>query len=194
MKKLTIILLIMTFLLTGCGEKDNELLGDWYYIENEVAFKISFNKNNKCEIVEDASKEVQACTYKVNSNEITINFNGEETKVKYDKKDNYIEINGIKFYNSMDAAKENIKENTIVIPDVKGMTLDEATKKLADAGLSVGLVTEKYNSDIEAGKVIKTLPEAGRRVSKLEEVGIFVSNGEEPEIVEDTEIEETIEE
>ncbi len=191
MKKLIVILLTISFLLTGCGEKDNGLLGDWYYIEDEVAFKISFNKNDKCEIVEDASKEGQSCTYKVNSDEITIKFDGEETKVKYNKKDNYIEINGIKFYNSMDAAKENIKENTIVIPDVKGMTLTEATKKLEEAGLKVGLVTRKYDSNIEEGRVIETLPGAGRRVGKLEEVGIFVSNGEEPELIEDAEIEET---
>lgn len=79
---------------------------------------------------------------------------------------------------------------TVKVPDLKGMTLEEAKKAIEDAGLEyVDAGTEK--SDEEEGTVIKFDPEAGKEVEKGSEVRVITSAGvtkiKMPNLVEETE-------
>ena len=68
-------------------------------------------------------------------------------------------------------------EVAVSVPDVTGMTQDEATTALADAGL-VAVPVEAYVADVAAGEVAEQEPAAGDRVSPLSEVLVTVSLGE----------------
>ena len=79
---------------------------------------------------------------------------------------------------------------TVKVPDLKGMTLEEAKKAIEDAGLEyVDAGTEK--SDEEEGTVIKFDPEAGKEVEKGSEIRVITSAGvtkiKMPNLVEETE-------
>ena len=67
-------------------------------------------------------------------------------------------------------------EVSVSVPDVTGMTQDEATAALADAGL-VAVSVEANSADVPEGDVIEQEPPAGGRVSPLSEVLITVSLG-----------------
>ena len=68
-------------------------------------------------------------------------------------------------------------EVSVNVPDVTGLTQDEATAALADEGL-VAVPVEAYSADVPEGDVIEQEPPAGDRVSPLSEVLITVSLGE----------------
>ena len=68
-------------------------------------------------------------------------------------------------------------EVSVSVPDVTGMTQDEATTALADAGL-VAVPVEAYVAGVPAGDVAEQEPAAGDRVSPLSEVLVTVSLGE----------------
>lgn len=79
---------------------------------------------------------------------------------------------------------------TVKVPDLKGMTLEEAKKAIEDAGLEyVDAGTEK--SDEKEGTVIKFDPEAGKEVEKGSEIRVITSAGvtkiKMPNLVEETE-------
>ena len=79
---------------------------------------------------------------------------------------------------------------TVKVPDLKGMTIEEAKKAVEDAGLKfVDAGTEK--SDEEEGTVIKFDPEFGKEVEKGSEVSVITSAGvtkiKMPNLVEETE-------
>lgn len=71
------------------------------------------------------------------------------------------------------------KKEMIKIPDVSRKTLDQAKKILADAGLTVGEVTQTPSDTIEVGYVIKTTPEQNSSIEKGTKVNIAVSKGKE---------------
>ncbi len=50
----------------------------------------------------------------------------------------------------------------IDVPEVTGMTLDEARKAITVAGFSVGETTKEYSDTVEEGKVMKQTPRAPR--------------------------------
>ncbi len=68
-------------------------------------------------------------------------------------------------------------EVSVSVPDVTGMTQDEATTALADAAL-VAVPVEAHVADVPAGEVAEQEPAAGDRVSPLSEVLVTVSLGE----------------
>jgi beta-lactam-binding protein with PASTA domain len=68
-------------------------------------------------------------------------------------------------------------EVQVRVPDVAGMTQDEATATLAETGL-VAVPVEAYSADVPAGSVIEQEPPEGQRVAPLSEVLITVSLGE----------------
>ena len=69
---------------------------------------------------------------------------------------------------------ENMK--TIIVPDVAGMDVKEATKKLEEAGFVVSDQQEKVSdTEIAEGKVVKTIPAAGSERNKGTEVYLFIS-------------------
>ncbi|SJN30885.1 Stk1 family PASTA domain-containing Ser/Thr kinase [Mycetocola reblochoni] len=63
-----------------------------------------------------------------------------------------------------------------VVPDVTGLTLDEATAALAEQDL-VAEPTEEESNDVEEGLVIRSFPAAGLRTDPNETVQVYVSSG-----------------
>lgn len=67
----------------------------------------------------------------------------------------------------------------VIVPSVKGLSKNEATKKLEGANLSVAFVY-RYSSDVSSGKVISQSISSGSEVSSGTTVTIVISNGEKP--------------
>lgn len=71
-----------------------------------------------------------------------------------------------------------IAENSVVVPDLKGNTLQQATDKLIELGLKVGTITYDYSSEYDTGSVADQSTEPGMKVLKGTEVPITISQGE----------------
>ena len=68
----------------------------------------------------------------------------------------------------------------IEIPDVKGMTVEQAESTLEDKGFEVSGKTKKEASDdVDEGKVIGTDPEIGESLKEGSEISLIVSSGSE---------------
>ena len=68
---------------------------------------------------------------------------------------------------------------SVEIPDVTGMSADAAQLELARAGFETVTTEEEFSSDVAAGFVTRTDPEAGRVVSRETPIIFFVSIGPE---------------
>ncbi|TDE00479.1 penicillin-binding protein [Jiangella asiatica] len=93
----------------------------------------------------------------------------------------------------MDAALEGAPEDgftapdpstirgvSATVPDVRGMDADAAIAALGEAGFSASIAGE-VNSDLSAGLVVRTDPEAGAEVASGTGVGLYISNGQPEE-------------
>ncbi|MEV4354501.1 Stk1 family PASTA domain-containing Ser/Thr kinase [Nonomuraea sp. NPDC049625] len=65
----------------------------------------------------------------------------------------------------------------VAVPNTEGMTGDQARAKIADAGLTVGVVKRLANQEVERDKVIRTSPQVGEKVREGAKVDIYVSAG-----------------
>jgi hypothetical protein len=74
----------------------------------------------------------------------------------------------------------NRGKTTVTMVDVTGMTLEEATRRVENAGLTVGDVQRRYDDSVPAGRVIKQNIDAGTRVEKGQPVDLIVSKGPQP--------------
>ncbi len=83
----------------------------------------------------------------------------------------------ITLYVNMPAAS-----STAWVPDLKGMTFNQAKSALTEAGLRVGEVTEKEDI-IEKGRVLEQSVEAGRSVDKNTPINLVLSLGLVPKEV-----------
>ena len=72
-----------------------------------------------------------------------------------------------------------IKPSKIEVPSVVDMTLEEATELLDEKGFVVGEVTERYDEEIEIGRVIESSPKEGLLRIKGAEIDLVVSLGVE---------------
>ena len=70
-----------------------------------------------------------------------------------------------------------VPSDLVEVPDVVGMSKDEALQALARAQMQVA-VTEAPSDDIAAGDVVSQSPKAGQQVPVDTEVGIVVSTGQ----------------
>ncbi|HET7578242.1 MAG TPA: Stk1 family PASTA domain-containing Ser/Thr kinase [Bacillales bacterium] len=70
---------------------------------------------------------------------------------------------------------------TTEVPDLTGMTEQEATEALEAAGLRTGDQGEEYSGEVEKGKVISQSPESGTEVELDETVSFTISKGPKPE-------------
>ena len=71
------------------------------------------------------------------------------------------------------------KVETVSIPNVKGLTVSKAEKKLEDKGLVVNTSIKKVSSSsVDKGRVFKTNPKSGTKVKKGSKVTIYKSTGE----------------
>ncbi|MDD2377258.1 MAG: Stk1 family PASTA domain-containing Ser/Thr kinase [Bacilli bacterium] len=74
----------------------------------------------------------------------------------------------------------------VEIPDVAGLSVVDAEKKLKKLGLSVSTdIEEKYDNEIEEGMVITTKPKPGQSVKKNKEVTLILSLGSNTFLLED---------
>ncbi|CAN5919935.1 Stk1 family PASTA domain-containing Ser/Thr kinase [soil metagenome] len=64
----------------------------------------------------------------------------------------------------------------VEVPDLEGLTRQEARQKLEDAKLRVGEVTRE-NSEVDEGQIIRTSPDAGSEVPEDTEVNLVISDG-----------------
>ncbi|TDC01899.1 Stk1 family PASTA domain-containing Ser/Thr kinase [Nonomuraea longispora] len=65
----------------------------------------------------------------------------------------------------------------VIVPNVAGMTENDARVALADADLTVDSVKRLANQEIERDKVIRTSPQVGEKVKQGTKIDIFVSAG-----------------
>ena len=71
------------------------------------------------------------------------------------------------------------------VPDVRGMSQQEASKALAASNLKVGQVLQDYSSRIAQGQVVRTDPPIGDRLRRDTAVALTISLGPEPVVVPD---------
>jgi serine/threonine-protein kinase len=69
----------------------------------------------------------------------------------------------------------NPTDDTAVIPEVAGMTVDEARRALEAAGFQVIEVANEENHDVAEGRVIRTDPAEGEEVGVQDTVTLFVA-------------------
>lgn len=68
----------------------------------------------------------------------------------------------------------------VTVPDVKNLTVDQASSRLSQDGLSLGTTSEEYSDTVGTGKVISQSPGAGQSVKEGSSVNIVVSKGPAP--------------
>ncbi|NTV91840.1 MAG: PASTA domain-containing protein [Chlorobiaceae bacterium] len=73
---------------------------------------------------------------------------------------------------------EEVRRKAIV-PDVLGMPLGQAERVIADAGLTVGLITYEYSSILASNTVISQSPAVSASVSPKQEVDLTVTSSSE---------------
>lgn len=68
---------------------------------------------------------------------------------------------------------------TIRIPDIKGMTEQQAVRTLEELNLSIGEIEEEPSEDYDRGEVTRTLPQVNSSVKEKAEIDLFISSGQE---------------
>lgn len=79
---------------------------------------------------------------------------------------------------------ETIRGVTVAVPDVRGMTSEDAISTLEGAGFGAAVAGE-VNSDLQEGLVVSTDPGAGAEVASGSNVSLTVSNGQPEEPTDD---------
>jgi len=67
----------------------------------------------------------------------------------------------------------------IAVPQVVGMTLEEANKTLLDSGLVMSIKARKYDDEMEKDRIISQKPAEGLKVKKKAKIEVTVSDGPE---------------
>jgi hypothetical protein len=78
------------------------------------------------------------------------------------------------------ASEGEVEVQTAAVPDVAGMTLDDAKTAIAAAGFPLGAVGSRYSDTVPAGQVMVQRPEAGKTVPVNAPVSLVVSGGPAP--------------
>jgi eukaryotic-like serine/threonine-protein kinase len=68
----------------------------------------------------------------------------------------------------------------VTVPDLKGLTVQEARQQLGDQGLEVGTVDEVDDPNTEQGKIIDSNPGAGTSVAPGTKVNVRIGTGKVP--------------
>lgn len=79
-----------------------------------------------------------------------------------------------------EAETEGEGEPGTVMPELLGLTLNEAEVLIADAGLNLGVVSEAYNDAVPATHIFEQSPAAGTTMELGEYVDLTLSLGREP--------------
>lgn len=79
------------------------------------------------------------------------------------------------------------KNTKVTVPNLSGMTVDEARSALANVGLRLNeTIEEEYSDTVEVGRVIKQIALEGKEVDKGTSVTIYISKGADPAKVPET--------
>ncbi len=65
----------------------------------------------------------------------------------------------------------------MVLPDLRGEGLSEATVRLTELGLNIGEVKSEENAEIQKDRIISTIPAAGTKVRRGEKIAVVLSRG-----------------
>ena len=82
-----------------------------------------------------------------------------------------------KSFGGITTQDEEDKSGKVTVPDVRGMSEEDAKALLNKKGLGIQPVTRKESKKYKAGKISKQTPEAGEKVSKHTKVEVVVSSG-----------------
>lgn len=82
-----------------------------------------------------------------------------------------------KSFGGITTQEEEDKSGKVTVPDVRGMSEEEAKTLLNKKGLGIQVVTRKESKKYKAGKISKQTPEAGEKVSKHTKIEVVVSSG-----------------
>ena len=171
--------LILLVLLAGCSSSKS-IVGTWYYVADNSIMTMTFNSNGTCSTKEESGEwsDESECTYEIKNNKLFVTTEGETSQgVDYKVTDEFFEIMGIRLYKDIEKAREyDNNNNKVTVPDLTGLSVEEAQEKLIKDRLSIGMIHEE-ESDKEKGLVTRTRPEAGEKVSRLREITIYVSSG-----------------
>ncbi len=69
---------------------------------------------------------------------------------------------------------------TIIVPEVIGLSADEARRRLVDQGFVPGKTTSEYSPSVQVDRVINQSPPPGSRLEPSKPVDILISLGPEP--------------
>ncbi|MEO0095232.1 MAG: PASTA domain-containing protein [candidate division WOR-3 bacterium] len=69
--------------------------------------------------------------------------------------------------------------SSVIVPELKGLGLSEATIKLNELGLRIGDIKTEENATVEKDKIVTTQPSAGSKAKKGDAVAIILSGGAE---------------
>ena len=189
MKKL-IVLLFFTLLLVGCGSS-NPFTGTWYFSYEGDTIAATFKDNGLCyaEVMDSHDKYSGKYEYDSDMIKVTSDDGLFSYEAKYLMNDDVFVVEGVKFYKNLKQYQNELQESKFVkpdnhiIPDVSGMSPEEAERILTNAGFEVKFEL-KDSSSVPKGKVIDTSPAAGRDRPKGTVVTIYVSGGLEEILIE----------
>ncbi len=77
------------------------------------------------------------------------------------------------------------KPKTTTVPNVKGLTVSKAKKKITSKGLKVKNVKGIYDKKVKSGKIIKTNPKSGKKVKEGTKIVLYKSKGVKKYTLED---------
>ncbi len=69
--------------------------------------------------------------------------------------------------------------SSVIMPDLKGLGLSEATLRLNELGLRIGDIKTEENATVEKDKIVTTQPLPGSKVKKGDAISIILSGGAE---------------
>ena len=72
---------------------------------------------------------------------------------------------------------------TVILPDVRGLSKEEAVETIEKLGLKLKKVTEIYSDRADKGNVVSQTPLSGTKLKKGEEVEIVISKGSQLVVV-----------
>ena len=82
-----------------------------------------------------------------------------------------------KSFGGITTQEEEDKSGKVTVPDVRGMSEEDARALLNKKRLGIHVVTRKESKKYKAGKISKQTPEAGEKVSKHTKIEVVVSSG-----------------
>ena len=145
-----------------------------FFLVAGVTTILIVNSNKKtAEKVEEKQQETKNDTSKDSSKK-------EDSSSKTDKKDD----------KDKDKDKEKEEDNNLPkLPDLTGMTVEEATAKLNSERIASDFTIQREDSDLKSGVIVRTEPKAGSPLPTEEKLQIifYLSNGKKKIVIEDYE-------